>query len=366
MKKKIFITLLLIILNISCIGKPNIQQMPEPSLSITYTTQPTSTPTIEPTVEPTPKITLKPTIILTSVPTSTPKPTEIPTTTYKNKYYRLKIYDENNNKVKTLKFEETVQFIDSNKNTARILYNEKICHCDASALVPINEVLYGYLDLTKYGIDSCLVDVRIFIPDVEVEQLLGTTNNCTGTILYENPVPVLRIETVKKLQNAAKVFAGSGHRIKIYDVYRPKSAQFAMYDVVQNSAYVSNPYRKSSNHNRAKAIDMTLIDMNGNELSFPSPMHTFERIVYRDQADKWTAEQRNNVNYMTYIMEECGFTIIPSEWWHFADSASDFPVLSYNKNGKEYYIEMNAKDIPRYTYDELMKILLEKYSEYFN
>ena len=126
MKKKIFITLLLIILNISCIGNPNIQQTPEPSLSITYTAQPTNTPTIEPTVEPTPEITLKPTTIQTPVPTSKPKPTEIPTTTYKNKYYRLKIYDENNNKVKTLKFEETVQFIDSNKNTARILYNEKI------------------------------------------------------------------------------------------------------------------------------------------------------------------------------------------------------------------------------------------------
>ena len=38
-----------------------------------------------------------------------------------------------------------------------------------------------------------------------------------------------------------------------------------------------------------------------------------------------------NMNYMTGVMKDCGFSTITTEWWHFADkNKADFMVLDYD------------------------------------
>ena len=71
-------------------------------------------------------------------------------------------------------------------------------------------------------------------------------------------------------------------------------------------------------HDRGVAVDMTLMDENGVELDMPTAMHTLTEAASRRAT--MTEIQRENVNYMTEIMVQCGFTYINSEWWHFQDS----------------------------------------------
>lgn len=302
---------------------------------------------------------------LTEVPVV---PTEVPsivTSAYKCRVNRSEIRtspDMRGEVVGYFGYEDRVNYIcDVGTNVASILYNDSVCYCYSSHIVPAKEKLYGYMPPQyQYAVDengrivydengapkllkSELIDIRLVVPDVEVYQILGTKENFTGVVQYKRPVPVLQVGTAKKLAAAAKRFAEDGYRIKIYDCYRPKSVQYVMYDLIQNSAYIANPYKSASNHNRAAAVDMTLIGPDGKELSFPTPMHTFKQIVYRSSRNQWTAEQRKNVDYMTNVMLESGFKLINTEWWHFSDT--DYP---------DYIVlDVDMRDIPMYTARQL-------------
>ena len=338
-------------------------ELPTESASEQPTDMPTEAPTDEPTNEPSEVPTEAPTAKPTEEPT--PAPTEVATTKYKCRSNVLNVRSAPKSDapvVGTLKFEEEVQYICSVDNSfASILYKGKTCYCYASYLVPAKETLYGYLPPQyEYKTDdhgniqydntgapimltSELIDIRLVVPSAEIYQIFGTNKNFTGEVLYKRSVPVIQTGTAKKLMEAAKRFAQDGYRIKIYDCYRPKSVQYILYDIVQNSAYIANPYNSASNHNRAAAVDMTLIGPDGKELEFPSPMHTFTPLVYRSSRYQWTEEQRKNVDYMTSVMLDCGFKLINTEWWHFSDT--DYP--SY------IVLDVDMRDIPMYTARQL-------------
>lgn len=129
------------------------------------------------------------------------------------------------------------------------------------------------------------------------------------------------------------------YTLKVYDAYRPRSAQVKLYDIVQNNKFIANPYTGGSWHQRGRAIDMSLIDnATGLELEMPTPMHTFDDSAARYSRDSWTEEARKNVDYMTSVMESVGFGIIQTEWWHFENNSGpgsylpdeiDFTSLTY-------------------------------------
>ena len=324
---------------------------------------PTPSPTAIPTETPTPEPTEAPTPIPT--PTPTPSPEELPAFTYKSRANVLNIRAAANTEseiVGTLQFEEPISVIGWEGDFFRVLYNGEVCYCYGRYLMPANERLYAYVPpWTEYKTDkdgnlvyeedgetpvilhSELIDVRLFVPGIEIYQIFGTDENFTGQRLYTRPVPVMQLPAAVKLADAARAFARDGYRIKLYDCYRPKSVQYILYDIVQDSRYIANPYNSASNHNRAAAIDMTLIGPDGVELEFPTPMHTFGRIVHRDSEGLWTAEQRQNVDYMTEVMLGCGFRLITTEWWHFSDTEyPDYVVM-----------DIDMKDIPMYTLAEI-------------
>jgi D-alanyl-D-alanine dipeptidase len=323
----------------------------------------TAVPTEAPTEEPTPTPSPTP----TPTPEPTPEPTPVPevTATYKSRVNILNIRvapDKESEVIGRLGFEETIGYIDEGENGfSRVMYKDRVCYCASNFLVPADEILYGYVSpmyefktdengelvLDSNGdpimLTAELIDIRLVIPDIEIYQIFGTDENFTGEQLYQRPVPVLQVRTAQKLKQAAERFAQDGYKIKLYDCYRPKSVQFILYDIVQNSAYIANPYKSASNHNRAAAVDITLIGPDGEELDFPSPMHTFSSIVFRSSRERWTEEQRANVDYMTEVMLESGFKLIETEWWHFSDvDYNDFIVL-----------DIDMRDIPRFTASQL-------------
>ncbi len=166
------------------------------------------------------------------------------------------------------------------------------------------------------------VDLRVFMPGAEFDMLFASPNNITGEAMYP-AIPLLEEKTAEMLMNAYNQFREDGYTIKIYDAYRPKSAQYKLYNIVQDSRFIGNPYENNSWHQLGRAVDMSLIDLaTGEELEMPTPMHTFSMDSARTNSSTWTEEARKNVEYMTSVMQSAGFDIIQTEWWHFENKHS--------------------------------------------
>ena len=183
--------------------------------------------------------------------------------------------------------------------------------------------------------ESTLIDLRTILPELEYYIILATPDNFTGRTLYERDIPILQRGTAEKLKTAQEIFSQDGFTIKIYDAYRPSSVSGIMFDIIRDSQYVAPA--GSSIHNRAAAVDMTLVDADGNELEMPSPMHTFDRTSHRNSSEM-SDEARKNMDYMTSVMRQCGFTTVSTEWWHFSDAdAGRYPPLDFSFREFEIY-----------------------------
>lgn len=163
-----------------------------------------------------------------------------------------------------------------------------------------------------------LVDVRLYTSGIKIDMVFAKDGNILGDALYEREVCLLQKGTVEKLQKAQDIFEKDGYSIVIYDAYRPHSVTVAMYEKYKNPTYVARP-KFGSDHNRGAAVDISLIDKNGNPVEMPSPVHTFSSASHRNSS-KMSRKARANMNYMTRVMRSCGFTTINSEWWHFSDT----------------------------------------------
>jgi len=164
-----------------------------------------------------------------------------------------------------------------------------------------------------------LVDLRSVAADVVYQPVYKTAANVTGRPLYYRDYPYLRVGTARKLALAQELAARYGYRIKVWDAYRPPEAQWMLWDHTPDARYVASPLGSYSAHNRAAALDVTLVDREGAELPMPSPFDDFSARADRDYRDV-TAEQARNARLLEAIMTSAGFVGYEAEWWHYSDS----------------------------------------------
>lgn len=172
--------------------------------------------------------------------------------------------------------------------------------------------------------DDVLVRVLDYIPEATQELMYATENNFTGQVIYDFSEAYLRWGTVKKLQLVSQDLAELDLYIKIWDGFRPVSAQFALWEVCPNPTYVANPTKGYSSHSRGNTIDLTLVDAEGRELTMPTGFDDFSVKANRDYSD-CTEEEASNAQLLEILMEKHGFTGYFGEWWHFSD-ITGYPV----------------------------------------
>ena len=163
-------------------------------------------------------------------------------------------------------------------------------------------------------------------PQTKKEQLLKNQRvdllELDRSIISTQKRCILQYDTALKLIKANELFKRDGYRIKVYDAYRPLSIQRELYRKVDNEQYVGNPDTLlSSNHCRGSAVDIILVDQNGVELEMPTSIYTFDKTAHRNSSDI-SSTARNNVDYLTAVMESCGFYGAKTKWWHFYDKDS--------------------------------------------
>lgn len=194
--------------------------------------------------------------------------------------------------------------------------------------------------------DDSLYNLRVlnsFPHDMILDIRYASKNNFTKEVLYDADIAVLRKETLDKLLNAHREFKSLGYKIKIWDAYRPFYVQKQLWNIVPNSNYIANPYTGGSNHNRACAVDITLTDLNGNEIDMPSGFDEFSEKAHRSYtfANK---TQINNAEFLKKIMMKHGFKPIYTEWWHFDDiNHSNYPIINLSLDEYIKFINTQMK-----------------------
>lgn len=172
--------------------------------------------------------------------------------------------------------------------------------------------------------DDVFVRVLDYLPTASQELMYATDQNFTGQVIYDFQDAYLRYGTVKKLQLVGADLEEMGLYIKIWDGFRPVSAQFKLWEVCPDPTYVANPTTGHSSHSRGNTIDLTLVDEQGRELVMPTGFDDFSVKANRDYSD-CTSEEANNAQLLEVLMEKHGFTGYFGEWWHFSDTTS-YPV----------------------------------------
>ena len=172
--------------------------------------------------------------------------------------------------------------------------------------------------------DHDFVKIVDYIPGIRQELFYATDRNFTGQVIYTFSDAYLRYGTVKKLKAVSEDLAQLGLGLKIWDGFRPVSAQFRLWEIYPDPTYVANPTVGFSSHSRGNTVDLTLVDSTGAELEMPTGFDDFSQKADRDYSD-CTDTARDNAQILEMLMEKHGFTGYWGEWWHYSDLES-YPV----------------------------------------
>lgn len=172
--------------------------------------------------------------------------------------------------------------------------------------------------------DEDFVRVRDYIPDIIVDLRYATGNNFTDQRIYDFEELWLRYGTVKKLAQVQEELRQQGLLLKVWDGFRPISAQYKLWEICPDPTYVSDPKKGSNSHSRGIAVDVTLVNADGTELVMPTGFDDFTKLADRDYSD-CPPEAAANALLLERLMEKYDFKPYRGEWWHFSDNQS-YPV----------------------------------------
>lgn len=178
-----------------------------------------------------------------------------------------------------------------------------------------------------------LVNLNQICPQIQLDIRYATPNNFLGFAVYSQPACYLHMEAAKAFHQVYQEFLSMHLFLKIFDGYRPLSVQQKMWDVIQDERYIVNPAKNKGRHTRGTAIDLTLIDSNGNELEMPTSFDDFTEKAQSNYPHVSPTALENRA-LLQKVMEKHHFQRTPFEWWHFDfegwENNEKFPPLDFS------------------------------------
>lgn len=165
------------------------------------------------------------------------------------------------------------------------------------------------------------LNVLTIDPNIIIDLRYATTNNFTHQKIYDFTTAIARTNTVKKLGLAAKLLEQQGYRLKIWDAYRPVAAQAKLFEVYPDPNFVLPPNPNVS-HQKGVTFDLTLTDLDGNELEMQSAFDEFNETASRSYKGR-TPLQQKHYDILNDAMTSAGFIGYPEEWWDYRDADMD-------------------------------------------
>lgn len=163
-----------------------------------------------------------------------------------------------------------------------------------------------------------LVDIKTVDPTILVELRYASTRNITGHALYPPEMPALvRPTTAARLVKAQAFLHERGYGLKIWDAYRPLTAQMELWQRSHDGTFVADPLNgNGSLHTWGVAVDATLVDGEGHEVAMPTGFDEFSPAakLHYDGDDPLV---KLHLKILQAAMRQGGFYGTRTEWWHF-------------------------------------------------
>jgi D-alanyl-D-alanine dipeptidase len=170
-----------------------------------------------------------------------------------------------------------------------------------------------------------LVELTLLDPTLKLDIRYATSNNFLGRPVYKQARAFLQRPAAEALVRVNKRLAKQGLGLKVFDGYRPLYVTKIFWEETSDDKkeFVADP-AKGSRHNRGCAVDLTLYSLKtGKDLKMPSEYDEFTERAYSDYKCA-TSEAQQNRDLLRSVMEEEGFKVYESEWWHF--DYKDWPL----------------------------------------
>ncbi len=165
-----------------------------------------------------------------------------------------------------------------------------------------------------------LIRISEVDPSIAIDLRYTRDSAIAKKALYQKNMPaLLRPETAARLRRANDLVKQHGYRIKVWDAYRPPSAQVELWEASgQDDRFVANPFSKPSQHSCGTAVDVTLVTKSGQTVQMPTGFDSFtpEAAAAYRHPDPEVMERKH---ILQQAMTQAGFFPLPNEWWHFTD-----------------------------------------------
>jgi zinc D-Ala-D-Ala dipeptidase len=163
-----------------------------------------------------------------------------------------------------------------------------------------------------------LVELVKLDSTIQLDIRYAGENNFLGTKIYDEARAFLQRPAAEAALRANRVLRRLGFTLLVHDAYRPWYVTKIFWDATPDSVkwLVANP-AQGSKHNRGAALDVTLYDLESKRaVEMPS---TYDETTRRALAayPGGTSVQRWHRALLKRVLEHEGFTVNPSEWWHF-------------------------------------------------
>lgn len=174
--------------------------------------------------------------------------------------------------------------------------------------------------------NSPLVEIDADTFQVQIDMIYAGADNLAGRVIYPTARCLLHRQAAECLKQASLFALQAGFTLRIYDAYRPPYAQYLLWEALPNNDYVRDPHL-GSHHSRGVAVDLTLVDSDGEPLDMGTAFDAMEEKSHQHYSDLPVSVQRNRL-LLLGIMLGAGFQAIATEWWHYElPNADDYPLL---------------------------------------
>ncbi|KVU76490.1 D-alanyl-D-alanine dipeptidase [Burkholderia ubonensis] len=177
-----------------------------------------------------------------------------------------------------------------------------------------------------------LIEVTRASHGVEIDLVYASERNLTGKPIYRAERCLLLEPAEACLREAIALAASAGVNLKIFDAYRPPEVQRALWEFLPDPTYVAD-LGLGSNHSRGTAIDLTLVDADGEELDMGTRFDAMTAASSHFYNGHPPHVQRNRL-LLLGLMHAAGFVHIESEWWHYElPDSQRFPMIQNDNCG---------------------------------